>query len=165
MGSLEVEFFDGTRVELGPEETLIIEELPFELGRDTVSATIENGAYWGRMYVVDEGEILPTRNQQVLFMPQLASDKIPPLAQFPSEFTLSFDGTKEFQITDYLQEDARIVESDIRGIAPSSIQKNSELSYTFGPFDDIIPKELTIELTDENGNVSRFDMTLKPSSP
>jgi len=132
-----------------------------------------NDFYYAKAYSFDASTV-STESQQILFAPQVESDRSAPDINLRQAIRIPVYQTREIDMTEAIYENGWIenisdiwvdldlqVDSDNDGNAINdrdtdkiSIKKTlNEISITFGPYEELFTKRIRISAEDNNGNV------------
>ena len=162
----------------------------YDLGRDygdsyTMRLDMENDFYYGRLQTFSQ-DTFSTYSKQTLFAPQSESDLTAPQIGLGQKIRVPVYQEYDFDLTPYIYEDGGLsgisevsldmdleVDSDGDGDLGNDIdntnlsirQTAAEIVLTFGPYDELFTREVSLAVTDNNDNTSRRNITLEVYAP
>lgn len=127
-----------------------------------------------------------TLSKQILLAPQSESDIIAPQIGLGQSIRVPVYQSYDFDLTPYVYEDGGLsgisdirvdldleVDSDDDGNSRndddteniSIIQTPARIGITFGPYDELFTRQISLAIEDDNGNVARRNVTLEVYTP
>ncbi len=151
----------------------------------TIRLSIPNDFYYAQLQTVKDN-VLGTLSNQILLAPQKYSDRLPPQIGLNQKIRIPVYQNQSVDLTPYIYEDGGIswisqVEIDMDLMVDSdndwnstndndsdwvSVSQNaSRIILNFGPFDELLNKEIQIRLTDDNGNTAAKNIPFEVYAP
>ncbi|MBA4336967.1 hypothetical protein C0416_04325 [bacterium] len=178
-GYTSIQFINGASTYLGPEDTLVLEEL-VDPENPFVSLDSEEANYYAQIYAFDENGNRSNPSEVELLAPQLCSDKQAPYAEAgPAEKTviihqtLTLDASSSFdtegEITSYYLDLDKKTDSDGNGNpADDKDMSNDDPKnpiFMLGPFEEISTETVVLNVVDESLNKGKQIITIKVVIP
>lgn len=168
-GTMEIEFANGGKTILGPEDTLLVKELT-DPSNPYLNLDTQEGTYYSQIYAIDKNGNKGNPTETKIYAPQLCSDDQKPFVEAgPSKKqviifqTVEIDASQSFD-TDgdikefYLDTDTEVDTDDNGDPADDKDFVNADPAlptFTIGPFDQIGTTTFALNAVDESGNIGK----------
>ena len=178
-GYTSIQFINGASTYLGPQDTLLLEEL-VDKENPFISLDSDEANYYAQIYAFDENGNRSNPSEVELLAPQLCSDKQAPYAEAgPAEKTviihqnLTLDASSSFdtegEITSYYIDLDKETDADGNGdpMDDKDIQNDDPKNPIFilGPFEEISTETVVLNVLDESLNKGKQVITIKVVIP